>query len=165
MMIYAILLLGLALAFVLAEVLLPSGGILTVGAIASIAGAVAIAFGQSYQTGFAFLVVVALSVPLVMIFGLKLFPRTPVGKRMINAGLSFESTPATDSRDLELIGRVGEVLTPLRPAGHARFEGRRVDVVSRGESIEPGERVRVLEVRGNRVVVVRDATKNSDQGA
>ena len=36
------------------------------------------------------------------------------------------------------------------------IDGRRVDVVSRGELIESGTAVRVLEVRGNRVVVVRD---------
>ena len=42
----------------------------------------------------------------------------------------------------------------LRPAGMARIAGRRVDVVSRGARIEVGTPVEVVEVRGNRVVVV-----------
>lgn len=157
-MIYAILLLGLALALLLAEVLLPSGGMLGIGAAVCAAGCLALAFAESYTTGMTFLIVLAVAAPIVGFVGLKAFPHTPVGRKMINAGLSFESTAATDPRDLELVGAIGEVLTPLRPAGHARIDGRRVDVVSRGEVIEPGERVRVHEVRGNRVVVVRDAS-------
>ena len=43
----------------------------------------------------------------------------------------------------------------LRPAGHATIDGRRVDVVSRGEAIEAGTRIRVIEVAGNRVVVAQ----------
>ena len=61
----------------------------------------------------------------------------------------------TDERDLDLVGREGEAVSDLRPAGFARIAGRRVDVVSRGESIEAGATVRVLEVSGNRVVVMQ----------
>ena len=39
------------------------------------------------------------------------------------------------------------------PAGKAKIAGRVIDVVSRGEFIEPGAPVEVAEVRGNRVVV------------
>ncbi len=37
----------------------------------------------------------------------------------------------------------------------ARLLGRRVDVVTRGEWIEAGKPVKVVEVQGNRVVIVR----------
>lgn len=161
-MIYAILLLGLALALVLAEVLLPSGGLLGIGAAVSAAGCLGLAFTESYSMGMTFLLVISVAAPVVGFVGLKLFPSTPMGRRMINAGLSFEATAATDLRDLELVGQTGEVLTPLRPAGHARLGGRRVDVVSRGEVIEPGEQVRVLEVQGNRVVVIRAGAASLD---
>ena len=43
----------------------------------------------------------------------------------------------------------------LRPAGFAEIGGRRVDVVTRGENIESGAAVKVLEVEGNRVVVCK----------
>jgi len=55
----------------------------------------------------------------------------------------------------ELVGREGVTLTPLRPAGVARFGDARVDVVAMGEMIEKDRRVKVVEVKGNRVVVRR----------
>jgi membrane-bound serine protease (ClpP class) len=155
---WAILLLGLGLILVVAETLFPSFGVLTILATASIIGSVVMAFRESADTGLGFLVVTALAVPVCVIGGLKLFPRTPMGKRMTVSGLSFESRVATDTRDLALVGRRGVVLSDCRPAGTARFDGRRVDVVSRGELLERGTPVQVAEVRGNRVVVTRDST-------
>jgi membrane-bound serine protease (ClpP class) len=151
----AVILLGLGLACVLAEVFVPSLGLLSIAATAAIVGAVIAAFQQSTGAGINFLLVVALSVPATMLVAFKLLPRSPWGRRMVSSGLSFESSKATDARDLALVGQEGLVLSDLRPAGHARIGERRVDVVSRGESIPAGARVRVLEVAGNRVVVVR----------
>jgi membrane-bound serine protease (ClpP class) len=51
------------------------------------------------------------------------------------------------------IGEEGEALTLLRPAGTARIGERRVDVVSEGDYIAAGSRVRVTQVEGIRVVV------------
>ncbi len=154
-MIYAILLLGLGLALVIAEVLIPSFGALSVLATLSIVGAIALAFAESTQTGVRFLVATALMLPATILFALKVLPRSPFGRKMVARGLSFESVPTTDPRDMLPIGTEGTVEAPCRPAGMARFSGRRVDVVTRGDWIESGERVRVAEVEGNRVVVVR----------
>ncbi len=52
-----------------------------------------------------------------------------------------------------LAGKEGVAHTPLRPAGIAVVEGERVNVVSSGEFIPQGARVRVDRVEGNRVVV------------
>ena len=152
-----ILLYALGLAFIAAEVLIPSGGILGFGALAAFVASVVTAFQVSASFGTTFLIVTCVSIPVVIALAVKAMPYTPFGRLMINNGLSFEAQEATDNRDLGLLGQRGEVLTPLRPAGHARIEGRRVDVVSRGESLEPGVPVEVVEVRGNRVVVARAA--------
>jgi membrane-bound serine protease (ClpP class) len=151
----AIVLLGLGLGFIVAEILFPSLGMLAVLATASIIGSVAVAFGIDTSTGITFLIAVALSVPATILAGFKLFPKTPMGRALINTGLSFDAEKAYDARDRGLVGEEGEVEAMLRPAGIARIAGRRVDVVSRGEMIQAGERVRVLEVEGNRVVVAR----------
>ena len=60
--------------------------------------------------------------------------------------------------------RSGVAASPLRPAGIATIDGRRVDVVSNGPLIEPGVAVVVDKVDGNRVVVRRvgDAPERSD---
>lgn len=143
----------LGLVLVVTEVLVPSMGLLSLLAAASLIGALVTAFGISTATGVNFVVACALLVPAAIVSAMKLFPRTPIGRRMVVGGLSFDPAPATDARDLELVGRAGVVLSPLRPAGTARIDGRRVDVVSRGELVEAGTPVRVVEVRGNRVVV------------
>lgn len=150
-------LLGLGLGFVVAEAVLPSAGVLSIGALLSIGASVVLAFGVDTSTGMAFLVAVAVLLPLTIAFGFWLFPRTPIGRRVVSHGLSFEARAATDERDLGLVGRRGTTATWLRPAGHATIDGRRVDVVSRGEALEAGTPIVVVEVNGNRVVVARDA--------
>ena len=54
-----------------------------------------------------------------------------------------------------LQGKRGVTLSPLRPSGFARIEGRKVDVVTRGEMIDEGVEVSVIDVSGNRVVVAQ----------
>jgi membrane-bound ClpP family serine protease len=160
-MTFAILLLGLGLALVVAEVLFPSFGVLSILATLAIVGAVVMAFRESSATGFNFLLATIVLLPAAIFLGLKVFPKSPIGRRMVAQGLSFESQPATDSRDRDLKGAVGDVDADCRPTGVARIEGRRVDVVTRGEWIEAGERIKVVEVSGNRVVVARDAAETS----
>lgn len=158
----AIGLLGLGLALIVAEILFPSLGLLSLLATAALLAAVLVAFGESTATGVKFLVASALLVPAAIVLGLKLFPRSPMGKHMVAPGLSFEGEAATDARDRAAIGREGTVESALRPTGIARIDGRRVDVVTRGELLEPGTRVRVVEVSGNRLVVA--AVEQPPQG-
>jgi membrane-bound serine protease (ClpP class) len=51
------------------------------------------------------------------------------------------------------VGMEGRAHTQLRPSGKADFDGRLVDVVTRGDLIEPGVALRILAVEGPRVVV------------
>jgi membrane-bound serine protease (ClpP class) len=50
-------------------------------------------------------------------------------------------------------GDTGEALARLRPAGKARFGEAVVDVVAEGEFIDKEMKVKIIEIRGNRVVV------------
>jgi membrane-bound ClpP family serine protease len=52
-----------------------------------------------------------------------------------------------------LIGKAGTTVTVLRPAGNVDLDGVRLDVVTRGEYLEMGTPVEVIEVEGNRIVV------------
>ena len=54
---------------------------------------------------------------------------------------------------VELVGAEGTTTTRLAPAGKARIAGTVRDVVADADLIEPGVAVRVVEVRGGRVVV------------
>ncbi len=54
------------------------------------------------------------------------------------------------------IGKSGTTLTALHPAGAARVEGQRLDVVTAGEFIEAGVAVKVTEAHGSRIVVRKE---------
>lgn len=53
------------------------------------------------------------------------------------------------------IGTEGTAHTMLRPAGKAEVDGHLLDVVTQGDFIDPGDKVRVIAVDGLRVVVER----------
>lgn len=55
-------------------------------------------------------------------------------------------------------GDVGAAATALRPSGKVRINGETVDAVSEAEFLEKGAPVKVLSVRGARVVVCREVS-------
>jgi len=55
-----------------------------------------------------------------------------------------------------LVGKTGEALTDLRPAGMALVDGRRIDVVTQGDYIEQGAPIKVVDIHGNVHTVVED---------
>lgn len=160
----AILLLGLGLALIVFEVLFPSLGVL--GALATIAiGAGGyVAFRVDTGTGIQYVTLTAILVPICILGGFKLLPRSPLAKQLMAKGFTFVDGRAVDKRDEGLLGAEGVVEAQLRPAGVARIDGRRVDVVSRGALIEAGTRVRVIELEGNRVVVAPIASTEQNNG-
>lgn len=156
-MIKVILLFGLGLLMIVAEVLIPSMGIIGLGAALCILGALGWAFQMDTDLGMRLLAAATLLVPTAIMLALKLLPKSPLTKKLMARGFSFDDGQAVDRRDLGLEGATGVVEATLRPAGTARIGDRRVDVISRGEMIEAGTSVKVVEVLGNRVVVARDA--------
>ena len=76
-----------------------------------------------------------------------------LGRRVI-LGHALE-TPPSDIEDL--LGHEGLALTPLRPTGLARIDGRRVDVMSHSEWFEAGTPVVVASVESSQAVVERVA--------
>jgi membrane-bound serine protease (ClpP class) len=78
-------------------------------------------------------------------------PQTTRFRRLVLAdGLAGYTAAETDD---SLVGQRGRALSPLRPAGTASFDGRRVDVTSDGRYVAPGATVEVVRVRGARVEV------------
>jgi membrane-bound serine protease (ClpP class) len=52
-----------------------------------------------------------------------------------------------------LMGSLGVALSPLKPSGIAQIGGERVNVVTEGDFIDTGQKVRVVAVEGMRVLV------------
>ena len=66
---------------------------------------------------------------------------------------SITTAAPKDSMAGVIVGDIGEVVSALRPAGQARFELATVDVVTVGEFLEKGTKVKITEIHGNRVIV------------
>ena len=158
-MTYAIILLvaGILLAFL--ETIVPSGGLLGFLAAASLIGAVAIGFMHGEPTGWIILLVTAICVPVLILLGLKILPKTPFGRRMMLAepdrkrdSLSGR-VEISDENFSRLKDKSGVTVTELRPSGIAEIDDRRYSVVSEGEMIDSSVEIIVKEVEGNNIIV------------
>ena len=100
-------------------------------------------------------VAISAAVAVVAAFALfRFLPMLPGSKKLVLA-TALAGGGRSDSDQIPLTGIVGRSLSPLRPAGIALLSGRRVDVVSDGEFIEPDQAIEVVRDEGNRVVVKR----------
>jgi len=79
------------------------------------------------------------------------FPKSSLGRRLS----IHEVVEDEDFRHrLDMLkGKTGEVVARCRPSGIVEIEGKRYDVVSEGNLLEPGTKVTVIKVEGTRVVV------------
>jgi membrane-bound serine protease (ClpP class) len=156
-LIWAALLLLLGMVLVLMEVFVPSAGILGFLSVTSILAGIGLAFYNGGLTiGFGFLFGTAILLPIVLALAFRWFPETPIGRRLLPAlPTSEEVLPDNEERRVlrGLVGKVGQAKSPMLPSGAIVVEGRVINAVSEGLPIEAGTDVRVIEVRGARVVV------------
>jgi membrane-bound ClpP family serine protease len=110
--------------------------------------------------GTVFLAGILVGTPTMIMLGLKAFPKSFIGKRLI-LHQSMEQESGYTSSDVEtyrgLLGREGVALTTLRPAGMTGIGNRKYSVVTGGEMVDKDEAVVVAKVEGNRVVVRKKA--------
>ncbi|WP_036186287.1 NfeD family protein [Ureibacillus manganicus] len=64
---------------------------------------------------------------------------------------------------VDLLGKIGVTLTPLRPAGTVQVDKERLDVVSQGSYINSNKKVEIIQVEGSRIVV-REIIKGDEEG-
>ena len=104
------------------------------------------------------LITLALILLIVLVFGYFFFRSFSKGalsrsRVVLNESIHAESSPMTRQDAERLIGREGVALNLLRPAGNADFDGERLDVVTAGEFVEKGRRVRIERIEGMRILV------------
>jgi len=158
--VFAILLLFAGLIVLVAEVFIPSGGILfcitTVTLIASVSFAYA-AWWQTNPLAFWFFCGFELMmVPAVVIGAFSVLPRTRFGKKILLEAPELDQlTPfaAETARLTQLIGRRGVTQTLLNPGGMVQVAGERHHAFTDGLLLDPGIEIEVVEVRGSRLLV------------
>ena len=137
---------------IIAEIFIPSLGVLTLIALAVLAYSLYIVFTSiSTTAGAIFTGVDIILIPFIIVLGIKLLAKSPLS---LKRELSKKNGVVSQKEKLETyIDIQGESVTDLRPAGIAQINSQRVDVVTNGEYIDAGTPVVVTGVEGNRIIV------------
>lgn len=102
------------------------------------------------------MLIACVAVPTTLAIAFRFLPDTPVGKRLLpKIPTTAEVMPDNDLRRFlrQLVGKTGRAKSKMLPSGAVEIEDHTVDAVSEGIPIEPGQPVKVIEVRGSYVVV------------
>lgn len=142
----------LGIVIILAEFILPSGGILSLTAAAVFGYSLIYIFRKvSTDAGFLFLGLDIILIPVLVFIGIKILARSPLA---LKKSLSKQDGVTSQDTELqELVGKTGTVINDLRPAGKAIIDNKRLDVVSEGDYIDKDATIVVTSVDGNRIVV------------
>ena len=138
-----------------AEVFIPSGGLIGILALICLIGGVAIFFNHSILAGWIGIATAIVMIPATVVFAYRIFPKTRFGKAVLLTpphDLRGSGIPDTDQLK-SLIGRTGVVHGPLRPVGICDFSGQRVECTAEGGYVDKGKQVKVINVESTRVVV------------
>jgi membrane-bound serine protease (ClpP class) len=166
-LLWGFILLGAAIALFLLEIIVPTGGVLGLLTGVAAIGSVIAFFMYDTTLGVIAIAGYCILAPIVLVFGLKLWASSPLAKRFILGGEQlqrdrnseaalFESERARQDRLAELrrlIGAEGEAVTPLRPVGFVKIDGRRIDAMADGAAIDAGTPVVVIDVYDNQIKV------------
>ncbi len=133
---------------IIAEVMVPSMGLLSISALA--------AFGGSYYFAYQFdpmavpilLIVNLFSIPITLLLSVKGLSKT---KLSLQKELNQEGPCISEYA----VGTEGEAFTDLRPAGKIVIEGKLVDVLSTGDYIVKGDLIKIKSVDNTGIRVVK----------
>ena len=137
---------------IIAEIFIPSLGVLAVIALAILSYSIYIVFTSiSTTAGVVFTGLDIIIIPFIVVLGIKILAKSPLS---LKRELSKQNGVVSQKEKLETyINMRGTAVTDLRPAGMAQINSQRVDVVTDGEYIEADTPVIVTGVAGNRIVV------------
>lgn len=154
-LIFAVFLYFACALLIIAEVFVPSGGLISICALACLVGGIAIFFHHSMIAGWIGVGIAVVMIPAVLIYAYRIFPKTRFGKSVTLTPperRQGDAVPDTD-RLKELLGAVGVVITPLRPVGMCDFSGHRVECVAESGYVQKDKRVKVINVESTQLTV------------
>lgn len=152
----ALILLFAACCVVVVEFFVPSAGVLGILAAGLGIAAVWVGFMHSLASGALIMVLGAIAVPVLFLSWLRVWPHTPMGKRILQGEIKSEDIlPNSEhyTKTASLKGQIGVAKSKMLPSGQIMINGEKFDATSDGFAIEPGDRVIVSSIRGNRVYV------------
>ncbi len=139
-------------AVIVAEIFIPSMGVLSAIALGIFVYSLHMVFTTiSFHAGIIMTCVDIVLIPVLVVVGMKMLARSPLALRRELSRLS--GVVSQDAGLDALIAKDGVAVTDLRPSGTVLISSMRLDVVTDGEYIESGTPVVVIAVTGNRIVV------------
>ncbi|MCY3010454.1 MAG: hypothetical protein NTY42_11485 [Planctomycetota bacterium] len=162
---YALGLFALALVIFVIDIMIPSGGVLIGVTGLLILGSVYCAFLHSVTTGIWMVIATCLSMPLMFWMFLVMWPRTPMGKRLI-----VEPTPADEfvwsdagesGTATTLLNAIGLTLGEMLPSGLVQIGDKTYEAFSETGPIEKGVQVKVKRLDVGRLVVIAYRESNT----
>ena len=143
----------IGLILLIAEFFVPGG---IVGAIGGALIVLSLIFAGESVTHMALSIIIAMIIAVVgMVILMKFFGKKlhVFNKLVLKDATTSEEGYVSNENRIELIGKVGQTLTALRPAGVVLVEDERLDVVSEGTFIDAYKQVKIVKVEGSRIVV------------
>lgn len=144
----AVILFAGGLVFLAAELLLPTHGLLGVIGAAGIIAALVVCFVINLWLGMGVFLGTVVAMPFVGSYAVRLWPRTPLGRRLV-----LQPIAPTAPEPTVAIGQEGVTASELRPGGVCDFGRERLEVFSEQGMIPAGAAVRVVAIQDNRPIV------------
>jgi len=154
-LLFAVFLYFMAAALIIAEVFVPSGGLLSLCVIACVAGGLVIFFRHSTAAGWLGVAIALVMIPSVLVGAYKVFPKTKLGKATTLEPPKRELGDAVpDTEQLKkMMGATGTVLTTMRPVGMCEISGKRIECVAESGYVERGKKVKVIRIESTQLTV------------
>lgn len=156
----AILLMVVGCGLMVAEVFIPSGGMILILCVLTFVASIWCAYKAWWDDSTAYFVTymagLLLLIPAMLVGIYRVLNDTKVGDRILLAGPDLDDvTPHQRevARLGQLVGQAGTAVSPLAPGGMVSVSGERLHGFTEGLSVEQGAEIEVIGVRGTRVVV------------
>jgi membrane-bound ClpP family serine protease len=142
-------------AILVAEIFIPSHGVLSLVAIGILGFAVYETFLISGVLGLISLSALVILIPTSVLFVVKTWHRTPIGKRICPPNPQLGEKDRMPVENLKaVIGQRGRTVTLLRPVGTCDFQGRRLECKAEQGVIQKDVEVEAIGLT-DRTLVVR----------
>ncbi len=144
----------IAVLLLLLDLLIPTAGLLLLMSVVSATACVWYGFQSSPTVGMAMLTIVAASIPFLAILALKLWPHTPLGKRIVLTPPPSVAEPKAAEKPLEAyIGRIVVSKYAMMPSNNLAIDGKSLNAVAESGFIDAGQTVEVVAIRERQLVV------------
>lgn len=156
--VWAVILLTAALVLLVAELLIPSAGVIAFVAATCLIAGIVMLFKVNTTVGLIGAIVTVLGAPFLFALAVKIWPNTPIGRLItlrhsqtrLTGNNGDETAPLSNE---PAVGAEGMAISDLRPVGTCVIDGKRMDCLADGGVIRANTPIRVISSDGMQIKV------------